>query len=886
MIKTLLLSCIVLLFTWQISAQSLVTVYEGSSVPTEQGWTELKLDNTVNSVAAPTSLTSESGVLRITSTNAADQFSQLGWYKTGLDLSLSKGYTIEIKAKVTTADKTGAFNIQGLDKDGKGFRIGILNNAITEQTNPLAATNLIKDGLTNDDNFHVYRLVFASTGIVSVYRNGSPIGNFPISTFQFDNIIENGGFEDGENPTDPTTFPDFSTNAIMYRDNSNNSKTTGNWGLIIDNDNKAGLEANERARIREIAVKPGTKYSYAFSRHRINEEPWAWRDLGYFYNHQDGTQNGVDNRDPNVSWGSAYETNWLRHTAHFIPTVNDKTIRVEFPSWIRDGSNTRNVNAIDDVYFVEDLGLQVGPKIDVAHAVFESVPLPANIDEINLIKNGSFENYEMNNDGSVYTWALSNEDNNNEPVGENPLWNGFVRIQKNDKPDDKVGGKWAHSGSSSLRFSTLGGSHKSISFTINLEANKAYRFSFWHRNPVWPESGKFMVKVGDTNIWSNIFGGQENSHNAWINTDLVFKTTEESKSVTLYTQEFGGWYNVYLDDFALYEIQPEELAAFALDPALTGKTNLIANGDFEDVTKDNNGNDYTWALATDDDKGAGDNYPVAWSDVWGTYVRLQNQAKGGDDDTGASWAHSGTNSLRISYLDDMGKAKIFEGITNDDRPNAYKTNINFVKELEANKTYTLVFWVKTSNYNDRGRFVIANGDSRIWEQELSRTYNDWSRQSVTFSTTTFNHTLKMFTEFGSWFNFYLDDIFLYEEETYVPNEGGDTFLFFGKSTGTSTTDVEVAYVKVDDTGAYAPEDPETGLETIASETNVRVHSKQNALVVETKTPAVVSIYNTVGMLVANVKVENSKTFDLPAGSYIIKSVSENGKVESVKALNR
>jgi uncharacterized repeat protein (TIGR02543 family) len=62
----------------------------------------------------------------------------------------------------------------------------------------------------------------------------------------------------------------------------------------------------------------------------------------------------------------------------------------------------------------------------------------------------------------------------------------------------------------------------------------------------------------------------------------------------------------------------------------------------------------------------------------------------------------------------------------------------------------------------------------------------------------------LYTKFGGWFNFYLDDLFLFEEDVYVPAPEADglAYLAFGKSTSTSSTDVEVEYIKVDNTGSY------------------------------------------------------------------------------------
>ncbi|MDR1122307.1 MAG: hypothetical protein LBM08_15535, partial [Dysgonamonadaceae bacterium] len=164
-------------------AQKPVTIYSGVSAPAQQGWNELKLDASVNSVAATTTQTTEGGVLKFTSVNAQDEFSQLGWYRNNLGLSLSKGYTIEIKAKLNEAAK-GAFNIQGYDNEGKGFRLGISETQLTNQSNPLDSTTLIKGDLTGDSEFHIYRLAVAPSGIVTLYRDGVTVGNFPLSAFQ------------------------------------------------------------------------------------------------------------------------------------------------------------------------------------------------------------------------------------------------------------------------------------------------------------------------------------------------------------------------------------------------------------------------------------------------------------------------------------------------------------------------------------------------------------------------------------------------------------------------------------------------------------------------------------------------------------------------------
>ncbi|OQB29514.1 MAG: hypothetical protein BWY08_01829 [Bacteroidetes bacterium ADurb.Bin174] len=883
--KLLLLSCAVLLFAGPSFAEISEKIYSGGTLPTEQGWTELKLDATINDVAAPTTLTAGSGVLKLTSNNAADQFSQLMWYKTGLNLNLNTGYTIEIKAKVTAADKTAAFNVQGYDRDGKGFRIGILKNAVTELTNPFAATNVVANELTNDDAFHVFRFAFAPTGTATVYRDGVEIGTFPISSFRFDNSIENGGFEDAE-------FPDFKSNGILTRlekndDLSNlnnyNKVRYGNYALEMYNN---GLVTNdwsniEGASTRQIAVKPNTDYELSITRRRTLSEPWCWRDMGAFYDFQKGTLDGEDKRDQNVTWGG-FDRMWQTHAHNFTTPAEAKTVRLEFPTWRRDGTKDQNTCSFDNITLREKLPVSYGVPVTVQHGLPEPV---FHDGYVNLIANGGFEDWEMNNDGTPYTWALSDpaQQGGNTPYAANTLWNtNTIRIQRSPQGNDEVYDDFARSGSASIRFTTDGNKNNNFDFAKELEANKTYRFNFWHRSPKWDDWGWLKVKIGENVIWSHELKGR---NNVWANCDLFFTTTEENKTLHLYTtsEDHGDWWNLYLDDLVLYEVTG------AIDPVIEGKTNLIVNGGFEDTTIDNEGNPYQWALASE--RTENDiNYPIKHSDIWGNVVRIQDKQK--HIDTGKNWAHSGNNSLRVSYLDNWNEGQIFEfgELKGAVQPKAYQSNINFTKELEPNKTYTFVFWLKAANYPDRGKLAIANGDVRLWDEQLSTKYINWTRQQITFSTNAAHHTLRMFTEFSGWFNFYLDDLFLFEEAEYdaglAPATTGESFIAFGKSTGASSTNAEIEYLALDNTGAYAPDEKIIVHTENAVISNTRVYSNNRQLVVSTANPAVVSIYNTLGMLIETVQVNGRKAFELPAGAYIVKSVTANGKTDTIKALNR
>ncbi|MDR0811773.1 MAG: Ig-like domain-containing protein [Paludibacter sp.] len=786
--KTLLLACAVSLFGWQGFAQT--PVYQGASLPTEQGWVEQKLNQDINPVAAPTTATVANGALKFTSTNAADQFSQLGWYKTGLGLDLTKGYSIEIKAKLNVAAK-GAFNIQGYDNTGKGFRVSILADKLTNQSNPFEATTLVKDGLTNDGEFHVYRFAFAPWATVYVYRDDSILGTFPLSAFQFDNLIENGGFEDADG------FPDFLSNGILTRVSDPNKKRYGGYALEMNSNGKVtdGWSDIEGARTRPIAIKPGKEYEIYITRRRTLRDNYAWRDMGAFFNDQNGTLNGVDERNNNITWGGINDDFWQIHPNVFTNTGNKQTVRFEFPSWRRDGVHQTTISSLDNFTFRERMPLTIGGGVvDVAHATPDPI-IPAGI--VNIIKNGDFENVNMNNDGTPYTWTLASEggDNSNEPVGYNPMWNGDVRIQDKNKPDDFNGGDefYAHSGTKALRFSSLNDNARNIDFTVELEANKTYRFIFWHRNPKWNDWCWYFVRIGEQEpIWGHRMGDRANK---WIPVDLVFTTTEVNKTLHLYStsQTHGGWYNQYFDDFTLYEMTDE----LPLDPQIVGKTNLIANGDFEDVNLNQDGTPYAWALASNN-SNSDDDFPMAYNEVWGSWVRLQDKNKRPDndiysdrDDTGYDYAHSGTHAMRFTSEWNFGAAN--NGL-----------NFDFKKELEANKTYTFIFWIKTSVWNDRGVINIFNGDVKVWEQEMTNKYMNWTRQSVTFTTTEADHTLRFKTDFWGWFNFYLDDLFLFEDDyqpALAPVYSNNSYLFFGKSQNTASADIEVEYINIDNTGA-------------------------------------------------------------------------------------
>ena len=895
---TFILACS-LLTGITVSAQVMDTIYNAkTALPAASSWNELKLDKTITDSAAVITQEIQGGVLKLKTVDANKKDSKLGWYKTGLGLDLSTGYTIEIKAKVNDAANNGAFNIQGYDNQGKGFRLGIYNTFLANKTNPLSTTTTVGSLLDNSTEFHTFRLAVAPTGLVTVYRDYVLVGTFPLSAFYFDNIIVNGGFEDGTDVADHSNFPDFLSRGLLYKSTVLTDKRTGNYGLVMNSNGlteKTGADyvpaTQENARTRNIAVKPNTNYDISITRRRSAIEPWAWRDMGAFYDTQAGTEAGTDGRGVNAIWTGTNDNFWQTHNQTITTPADVKSIRFEFPSWIRDGKTT-NIASFDDFVLREQPTLKVGVTTAPATFIANSLPLPANY--TNLIKNGDFENLTIDNAGntttmksvdglrdSVVTWALSNNSGgDNNPNQYDPLWNGNVRLQIYDQSNDGLTAgngatNWAHSGTTSLRFSTLGNAANNFDFKQVLKPNTKYRFNFWHKSPKWPDAGWIKVKVGEGDDTSAIWGQNLSSqNNVWTNCDLLFTTGADVANTTLHlytnSASHGGWLNVYLDDLVLYEVTD------ATDPDLfAGKTNLIQNGGFEDAALNNDGTAYDWALASTN-TDVNNNYPVKQNDMWGSYVQLQDRQKNAD--TGIKWAHSGTKSLRFSFLDDQGAAKTFENITNDSLPSAYRLNMNFKKELEPNKTYTFVFWIKSANYGDQGRLIIANGNIQVWNDVVNTRMINWSREVVTFSTTAANHTLNMYTDFGGWCNFYLDDLALYEESTYVPYQAnGDSYLFFGKSQGTENTDVEIQYVAVNNTGAFAP-DISTGNFVAPAAKNMKVTSNGGLLTINTNKPTFVRVFDIAGACVAQFNVQSTKNVTLPQGVYIVKSAAEVVKV--------
>ena len=106
---------------------------------------------------------------------------------------------------------------------------------------------------------------------------------------------------------------------------------------------------------------------------------------------------------------------------------------------------------------------------------------------------------------------------------------------------------------------------------------------------------------------------------------------------------------------------------------------------------------------------------------------------------------------------------------------------------------------------DRLILVVKNGEQELFRRTINNSeYPVWVDRAITFTTDADNHALQILTERdGSAPGLiYFDDFFLFEGEL-LPED--NTHLFFGKQTNTKGAEVDIEYIKIDNTGAYAPD---------------------------------------------------------------------------------
>jgi hypothetical protein len=344
-IKVALLMLCFALFAGQSNAQNLVEIYNGNSLPTLQGWQELRFDSSIPSeqatkelLAPPSELTAVAGTaLKLKVNPAVDQYnnpvySQLGWYKTRTGFSAAIGFTVEFRAKVTSSD--GAFTVSGMG-GGRGFRLEFSNNQITEHANVLDTVRVLSTESTTD-GFHTYRVTVAPDDKVRVWRDGVSIGELPLQTFKFDNILVDGGYENGGTAAaHGWNYTDAGKPGTLTVSNNPAYVHSGKYGLFVDK----GAHQND-----VIPVKPGAIYDFTAWGKTIlyPDGDGNWRDLNGRHDPAAHTTAYFIGDKANPSWKS-YERLGMEGGAAF------QRFYVETPT----GDANTNQMAFDDLHYSE-----------------------------------------------------------------------------------------------------------------------------------------------------------------------------------------------------------------------------------------------------------------------------------------------------------------------------------------------------------------------------------------------------------------------------------------------------------------------------------------------------------------------------------------------------
>ncbi|GHV07758.1 hypothetical protein FACS1894160_0890 [Bacteroidia bacterium] len=535
------------------NAQTLTEIYSGSKLPTEEGWTEWRLDSSVRPEAGEVLGELKEGAVRLW---AADgDYTQLGYYKVNQALNPETGYTVEIKAKVTDASEYGAFVVQGYTPDGNGFRLGIYKTYLAASTNPVAPKIVLAEGLDNSD-FHTYRVAVTKAD-VTVYRDGTKTGTFPVIKYIGDNLIANGGFEDfngkteNENADEKFIGNGWSVSGGLWErsqgEDGRNDAHGGSYGAYVSSKDAVGLHPT----YRPIPLKPDATYDWSvwFKNHeRVqagNPEGNGWRDFNGWFNSVDngGSRQVYEHREDFNVWGF--------RQGNFKSAEDRQRYIIDIPC-VGD-PDSYNISAYDEITLRER----------VPEAKFNAV-LPDNF--VNLIPNGDFEDEEANKQ-----YATCFED----PCPEwSEMWGARVRLQTDRQPgNDEAGPFWARSGQNSLRyFNCFGndvefggdffmqedgrGKNCNLNFQHELEAGKTYTFGFWYHFAQWGgDHFTLQVKNGEDILWSKVISNADFPE--WINKVFTFTTNEFSHTLKLQTVRDGGTPGlIYFDDFVLFEGEP------------------------------------------------------------------------------------------------------------------------------------------------------------------------------------------------------------------------------------------------------------------------------------------------------------------------------------------
>jgi hypothetical protein len=595
-IKIIFLMLCLVLFARQNNAQSLEQVFSGASLPTAQGWSELRFDNTMpweeaaQDLLAPSNKLSAaivSTALKLKVDEARDSqniplYSQLGWYKTRTGFSPSIGFTVEFRAKVVNSPN-GSFTVSGVG-GGKGFRLELSNNRLTEHANVLDTVRVLSTANATEA-YHTYRVAVAADDKVRVWRDGSLVGELPLQPFKLDNILYDGGFEAGGTPADHGWKPEAAQPGNLSISNDPAHVHSGKFGLFVDK----GLHVND-----DIPVKPGAIYDMTAWGKVITfpDGDGHWRDLNGWYDPaRDRNVYFVADRN-NKDW-KYYEKSNMEGGAHF------SRFYLETPV----GDNNDNQMAFDELHYSE--------RITASR-------IPA--DAVNLFPNGDFENpnahyfpgIDPRNDTCMvnpesYRWSAEayyndradtddgwfvensmsayGPDHNAAPFWH-PFWGARVRVQFNKQHNNEAGNHWAR-GKYSLRYFNCGGANVEYgndfsggisndrgsnseikTAPINLEAGKKYTFLFSYHNAEWQGDGmNVIVKNGDKEIYRREAKGN-NTFPDWRNEVIEFTADADNHALQILTERLSGdWENypatpgvIYFDDLFLFEgeLLPED----------------------------------------------------------------------------------------------------------------------------------------------------------------------------------------------------------------------------------------------------------------------------------------------------------------------------------------
>jgi len=578
-LKTFFMMLFLSVFLSQTHAQALKDVYVGTSLPTTQGWTKLQFDNsmtweqaTKDLLVAPSELSAVANTaLKLKANKAFDTYgyplySQLGYYKANTGFSSAVGYTVEFKAKVVNSEN-GAFTVSGVGA-GKGFRLEFSENLLTEHANVLDTVRVLSTA-SNSDGFHVYRVAVAPDEKVRVWRDGVLLGTLPVQPFKLDNIMNDGGFENGKSAQEHGwSWTDEGKTGTLTVTTDKDYVHSGKYGLLVDK----GFHKNEF-----IPLKPEAVYDMTAWMKTVSFPEGAWRDIN-------GWADPAAER--NVYFvADRNNPNWKYYEKLGMQTGGSRQrFILETPT----SDLNANQMAFDDLHLSE----RINPS-----------RIPA--DAVNLFPNGDFENPNyhyfpegdprndtvmVNPDKYDYFLTYYN-DWTEEQIAEarydldqtpfwHPFWNARVRTQSARQPgNDEAGPMWAR-GNHSLRYfnsfsnvvdygtdysaARSQGRNAPLKAELDLEIGKTYTFSFWYHFAKWDgDHLKLHVNNGDEQLWYEDVNN--NTFPQWKNIVLTFTTTQENHTLRFFTENtnqksgYDSWGDpgvLYFDDFFLFEGEP------------------------------------------------------------------------------------------------------------------------------------------------------------------------------------------------------------------------------------------------------------------------------------------------------------------------------------------